>query len=108
MLAKIHHSLLRVPGKHNICIYAIYGFCLIAAVQGFPCRMFRRGRDHFRENLNIVDSHPNLEILGLSFAMLDVTRSGQYTIRINGQWRICSEWPDRIPGPVNVEIVDYH
>ena len=21
---------------------------------------------------------------------------------------ICSEWPDRSPGPLNVEIVDYH
>ena len=35
-------------------------------------------------------------------------RRGQYSIRINDQWRICFEWPDRSPGPVNVEIVDYH
>ena len=35
-------------------------------------------------------------------------RKGQYSIRINDQWRICFEWPDRSPGPVNVEIVDYH
>ena len=26
----------------------------------------------------------------------------------NDQWRICFEWPDRSPGPSNVEIVDYH
>ena len=33
-------------------------------------------------------------------------RAGQYSIRINEQWRICSEWHD---GDVhNVEIVDYH
>ena len=33
-------------------------------------------------------------------------RSGQYSIRINDQWRICFEWTD---GDVNqVEIVDYH
>jgi toxin HigB-1 len=35
-------------------------------------------------------------------------RKGQYCIRINDQWRICFEWPERSPGPVNVEIVDYH
>jgi proteic killer suppression protein len=35
-------------------------------------------------------------------------RKGQYSIRINDQWRICFEWPGRSPGPVSVEIVDYH
>ena len=35
-------------------------------------------------------------------------RKGQYSMRINDQWRICFEWPDRSPGPANVEIVDYH
>jgi proteic killer suppression protein len=33
-------------------------------------------------------------------------RKGQYSIRINDQWRICFEWQDG--GPSNVEIVDYH
>jgi len=33
-------------------------------------------------------------------------RSGQYSIRINDQWRICFGWKD---GDANdVEIVDYH
>ena len=35
-------------------------------------------------------------------------RKGQYSIRINDQWRICFEWPRGSPGPANVEIVDYH
>jgi proteic killer suppression protein len=35
-------------------------------------------------------------------------RRGQYSIRINDQWRVCFEWVDRAPGPSNVEIVDYH
>jgi len=35
-------------------------------------------------------------------------RKGQYSIRINEQWRICFEWPEKSPGPTNVEIVDYH
>jgi proteic killer suppression protein len=33
-------------------------------------------------------------------------RAGQYSIRINDQWRICFEWRD---GDVfDVEITDYH
>jgi proteic killer suppression protein len=33
-------------------------------------------------------------------------RTGQYSIRINDQWRICFEWIDG--DAYNVEIVDYH
>ncbi len=35
-------------------------------------------------------------------------RKGQFSIRINDQWRICFEWRSGSPGPVNVEITDYH
>ncbi|MDE0941878.1 MAG: type II toxin-antitoxin system RelE/ParE family toxin [Alphaproteobacteria bacterium] len=35
-------------------------------------------------------------------------RRGQYSIRINRQWRICFEWRSEEPGPSNVEITDYH
>ena len=35
-------------------------------------------------------------------------RAGQYSIRINQQWRVCFEWSDSELGPTNVEIVDYH
>jgi toxin HigB-1 len=35
-------------------------------------------------------------------------RKGQYSIRINEQWRICFQWLGGAPGPSNVEIVDYH
>jgi toxin HigB-1 len=35
-------------------------------------------------------------------------RKGQYSIRINDQWRICFEWPSESRGPRNVENVDYH
>ena len=33
-------------------------------------------------------------------------RSGQHSIRINDQWRVCFEWHDG--DALNVEIVDYH
>jgi proteic killer suppression protein len=45
---------------------------------------------------------------GNRFEMLRGDRKGQYSIRINDQWRICFEWPEGSVGPVNVEIVDYH
>ena len=33
-------------------------------------------------------------------------RVGQYSIRVNDQFRVCFVWTDS--GPANVEIVDYH
>jgi toxin HigB-1 len=33
-------------------------------------------------------------------------RSGQYSIRINDQWRVCFRWTEA--GAEEVEIVDYH
>ena len=45
---------------------------------------------------------------GNRFEALKGDRKGQYSIRINDQWRICFECPKGSPGPENVEIVDYH
>jgi len=33
-------------------------------------------------------------------------RAGQYSVRVNQQWRICFVWTTA--GPTDVEIVDYH
>jgi proteic killer suppression protein len=45
---------------------------------------------------------------GNRFEALKGKRRGQYSIRINDQWRICFEWREGASGPSNVEIVDYH
>jgi proteic killer suppression protein len=45
---------------------------------------------------------------GNRFEALAGDRKGQFSIRINDQWRICFEWPHGAPGSSNVEIVDYH
>lgn len=37
---------------------------------------------------------------------LSGNRKGQYSIRVNEQWRVCFEWNSG--RPANVEIVDYH
>ena len=47
-------------------------------------------------------------ISGNRLEALKGDRAGQYSIRINDQWRICFEWPTGSPGPTNVEITDYH
>jgi len=37
---------------------------------------------------------------------LSGNRSGEYSIRINQQYRICFKWGDN--GPFDVEVIDYH
>jgi toxin HigB-1 len=62
--------------------------------------------------LDRLEAAPNLQALrgfpGNRLEALKGDRQGQYSIRINDQWRICFTWPDGAPGPSNVEIVDYH
>ncbi len=61
------------------------------------------------DRLEAATSLRDLAALGGNrFEALSGDRKGQYSIRINDQWRICFEWPRRSPGPSNVEIVDYH
>ena len=43
---------------------------------------------------------------GNQLEALKGNRKGQYSIRINDQWRVCFVWT--VEGPNNVEIVDYH
>lgn len=43
---------------------------------------------------------------GNRFESLSGNRKGQYSIRINDQYRICFEWSES--GPERVEIADYH
>ena len=43
---------------------------------------------------------------GNHLEVLSGNRAGQYSIRINNQWRMCFVWTEQ--GPGEVEIVDYH
>lgn len=43
---------------------------------------------------------------GNHFELLSGDRNGQFSIRINQQWRICFQFSE--PNAFNVEIVDYH
>jgi len=57
----------------------------------------------------MLDAAPSLEHLrappGNRLEKLRGDRKGQYSIRINGQWRICFRWQ---VDAFDVEIVDYH
>jgi proteic killer suppression protein len=61
------------------------------------------------DRLDAATSLMDLAVLpGNRFETLVGDRKGQYSIRINDQWRICFEWPSGTMGSSNVEIVDYH
>jgi toxin HigB-1 len=45
---------------------------------------------------------------GNRFESLKGDRKGQYSIRVNDQWRVCFDWEEGDSGPSNVELVDYH
>lgn len=63
-----------------------------------------------RRKLIYLDDAENLQDLlappGNRLEKLKGDRSGQYSIRINDQWRICFDWKDN--RAENVEIADYH
>ncbi|MDQ3960737.1 MAG: type II toxin-antitoxin system RelE/ParE family toxin [Pseudomonadota bacterium] len=60
------------------------------------------------DQLDAAAALQDLALPGNRLEVLKGDRKGQYSIRINDQWRICFEWPKGSLGPVNVEIVDYH
>src|SRR6478609_6552835 len=72
--------------------------------QGFEHQAYRR--------LEILEAAINKDALRAlpsnRLEALHGDRAGQFSIRINDQWRICFEWPDGEPSPFNIEIVDYH
>ncbi len=70
---------------------------------------FERSAQIRLDRLEAATSIKDLTALpGNFFETLKGNRRGQFSIRINDQWRICFEWPSGSPGPQNVEIVDYH
>jgi proteic killer suppression protein len=79
---------------------------------GARVQEFEGFRHQAEKRLEILDAAPSLDTLrnlrSNRFEALRGDRAGQYSIRINLQWRICFAWPSGEDGPSNVEIVDYH
>lgn len=63
-----------------------------------------------RRKLELLDSAGTLQDLRVPpanrFEALKGNRKGQFSIRVNAQYRVCFVWTDL--GPTHVEIVDYH
>lgn len=74
--------------------------------KGFPSDIARTAQ----RKLTMIDSAVVLDDLlsppGNRLEALKGNRAGQYSIRINDQWRVCFVWKDG--GAESVEIIDYH
>ena len=69
---------------------------------------FERKAEMRLDQLEAATSLLDLDLPGNRLEALKGDRKGQYSVRIDDQWRICFEWAKGAPGPSQVEIVDYH
>ena len=73
-------------------------------------RLSREVQETARRRLKMLDSAVTVESLrippGNRLERLKGERAGQWSIRVNNQWRICFVW--RAGYAFEVEIVDYH
>lgn len=76
---------------------------------GSPAR-FRAFQRQAERKLQLLDVAVTLDFLrsppGNRLEALAGSRQGQYSIRINQQWRLCFRWIDS--DAYDVEIADYH
>jgi toxin HigB-1 len=78
--------------------------------QGRRVKRFEGFRAAAERKLAQLDAATSVEDLrvppGNRLEALVGDRSGQYSIRINDQWRVCFRWTSN--GPADVQIADYH
>ena len=78
--------------------------------EGWATRRFRAIEDQARKRLRWLSAATSLADLGAirgnRLEALKGDRSGQHSIRINDQWRICFVWQEG--NAHDVEIADYH
>ncbi len=91
----------------------IKSFCcknVEAFYQGKRIKKFESCATQAEKRLEILDNAKTInDLIALPsnrFEALRGNRAGQYSIRVNQQWRICFEWRDA--DAYNVELVDYH
>ncbi len=74
-----------------------------------PVKRFKAVERVARRKIEMLEAAGRLEDLKVPpenrLEALKHDRRGQYSIRINDQWRICFRWDD---GAEDVETVDYH
>lgn len=81
-----------------------------ALYEGEWVKSFQAFCKQAEKRLQILDSAVKLDDLKClpsnRFEALSGDRKGQYSIRINKQWRVCFRWEN--DEAIDVEIVDYH
>jgi proteic killer suppression protein len=74
-----------------------------------PFEPFRPKAERVLDRLDVATTLRDIaNFPGHRLEKLEGDRRGQWSVRINEQWRVCFDWPDGATGPSNVEIVDYH
>ena len=76
------------------------------APKSFPADLVARAERRLRAVANAVELQDLRSPPGNHLEALKGNRTGQHSIRINDQWRICFRWTEA--GAEDVEIVDYH
>lgn len=70
---------------------------------------FRRRAEMVLDRLDMAVSLADIAAFpGHHLEKLGGNRKGQWSVRINDQWRICFWWEKSASGPSQVEIIDYH
>jgi proteic killer suppression protein len=79
---------------------------------GERVREFQAFKEQAERRLDLLEAATRREdlmlLLSNRFEALGGDRKGQFSIRINQQWRVCFEWPDDVDRPFHIEITDYH
>ncbi len=106
-----------------LCINAVLRYYTITMIKTFACKetekIFRRRFSRKLPHDIQLSARRKLRMLNRAVELMDLSvpianrlealrgdKAGQYSIRINDQWRICFEW--REGNAYRVEIVDYH
>jgi len=80
--------------------------------KGERIKQFQGFKEQAERRLDLLEAATTVDDLkrlpSNRFEALGGDRKGQYSIRINQQWRVCFEWPETANRPFNIEIVDYH
>ena len=83
-----------------------YGRASKEALRILPKELHRKAQVKLARLGAAPSIHDLREIRGNRFETLKGDRKGQYSIRINDQYRICFRWKKE--HALNVEIIDYH
>ncbi len=81
-------------------------------VAGYRVRDFQSFERQLKKRLTVLEEAQSKQDLSRlpsnHFEALSGNRKGQYSIRINEQWRLCFEWSESDNCAFNIEVVDYH